>query len=199
VYAGDEQHDGDAHCLRHVHAIEERRGAAQEGEEPDERVTDAMSQDEPEARQDGEARKQCRRHFRAEPNIAEPREGNLQHVEEQMMIDVILRVQRRQREPREGGRKLPPLDSFPEQLAPTDVIVTVIITAADCARRELQPPEDQPYDHRADAEIQPRPRPLAGQSAPLNSRFRRARRFAGDTVAEFLDALHENNNSLCRV
>ena len=77
VYAKDEQDNGDAHRLAHVHAIEEGRGAADDGDEPDERVAEAAADDEPVAREDGEAGEEPRADLRAGLEVPEPCERNL--------------------------------------------------------------------------------------------------------------------------
>src|ERR1700742_674926 len=68
------------------------------------------------------------------------------------MVNVVLRVQSRQRQSVEGGREVPGAHTLPEHTAPAQVVVRVEVAAAERRGRELQVPEDAADDYRADDE-----------------------------------------------
>src|ERR1044072_5405615 len=68
------------------------------------------------------------------------------------MIDVVLRVQRRRRRRVERGGEVTCGHPLPEHAAPAEVVVGVVVAAAERARRELQVPEDRADQDGADDE-----------------------------------------------
>ena len=75
--------------------------------------------------------------------VAKPGKRNQNDVIEQMMVNVILRIQRRQWQPGERGRKMTGADVVPQESRPLDVIVPVVIAATDRRGRILKPPKNQ--------------------------------------------------------
>src|SRR2546423_14249247 len=68
------------------------------------------------------------------------------------MVNVVLRVERGERERVEGGREVSRAHPLPEHTAPAEVVVGVEVAAAERRGRELQVPEDSADDGRADDE-----------------------------------------------
>src|SRR6266404_5029451 len=65
-------------------------------------------------------------------------------MKEQMVIDIVLRIECREWQPRECGRKTATANGFPKHPAPLDVIITIEITAADRRGGELKPQKIRP-------------------------------------------------------
>src|SRR5258706_11916051 len=64
-------------------------------------------------------------------------------MKEPVMVDIIPRIERGQGQPNEGRAQMVAAKSFPEQPAPHDVVIAVIVAAANRPAGKLQPPEDQ--------------------------------------------------------
>ena len=70
------------------------------------------------------------------------------------MIDVVVKIKRRQRQPNERWRrKMFGAEVLPKHLRPLDVIIAVKIAAADRASGKLQPPKNHADSDRAGDEI----------------------------------------------
>jgi hypothetical protein len=93
--------------------------------------TNAEVDEQPVAGKHGQTGEDDRRDFRAFSRILKLRERNLHDVKKQMVIDVLFRVERRQRQPGKLRWEFPLLYSFPECARPLDVIVTVVVAATD--------------------------------------------------------------------
>ena len=71
-----------------------------------------------------------------------------------MVIDVVARIKRRQRQPNERRRrKMFCAEVLPKHLRPLDVIIAVKIAAANRASGKLQPPKNHADGDRAGDEI----------------------------------------------
>src|SRR5205085_8107739 len=103
----------------------------------------------PVAGEDREAGEEPRADLRAGLEVRKPREGNLEDVEEEVMVNVVLRVERGERQRVERRRGVARQYPLPEHLAPAEVVVGVVVAAADRAGRELQVPEDRADQERA--------------------------------------------------
>src|ERR1043165_5685913 len=135
--AEDKKNDREGRGLRHVHAIEKRRGTRKQGQQPNQSITDLVTNDYPVTREHRHAREQDCRDLRAGLQVAKPGKWNQDEVIKQVMIDVLPGVERRQRQPRKRRRKMTRPQVVPNQARPLDVIVAVEISAADRGRRIL--------------------------------------------------------------
>src|SRR5215813_3618963 len=143
MYSDDEIDNRERRGLRHVDAIEERCGTSEQRDEPHEDKANLVAHEQPVAGKNGEARKNRRRDFRAQAEVREPSEGNLENVKQQMVVDVIFGTEGRQRQPDELRRKVMTANALPKQPAPLDVIVAVKITTTYRPCRKLQAPDQQ--------------------------------------------------------
>src|SRR6266851_399496 len=121
--------------------------------QPDQPVTNFVAHHQPVTGKDGQAGENNRGHLRPRLQIAKPRERNQNDVKEQVVIDVIAGIQRRQRQPGKGGWEMLRAHVFPKQARPFDVIVAVKVAAADRLSLALQQPEHQRNCDRPDEEI----------------------------------------------
>jgi hypothetical protein len=64
-------------------------------------------------------------------------------VEKEMMIDVLVGIQRRQRQPGEDRWKASVTQSFPKHPTPLNVVITIEVATANRIGGELKSPEYQ--------------------------------------------------------
>src|SRR6185437_1057096 len=127
----DEIDDREGWRLSHVESVKKRRRAGKQRQQPDERVTNSMSHQQPITREDSQARKDSRRDFGGHPQITKPGEGHLKEVKQQVMVYIVFWIERSKRKPAKGWWKVMVAQRFPEHAAPLDVVVAVEIAAAN--------------------------------------------------------------------
>ena len=110
---------------------EKRRRTGKQREQPDERVTNSVTHQQPVAGEDSQAGKNSRRDFGTQPEIAKPGERHLEEVKQQVMIYVVFRIERSKRKPAKRWRKSMVAQRLPKHATPLDVVIAVEISAAN--------------------------------------------------------------------
>src|SRR5882724_2750661 len=131
-YRNYQINNGEGRRLCHVETVEKWCGATQQRQEPDERVTNSITHQQPVTGEDCQAPEDSRGELCAWPKIAKPGEWHLEEVEKQVMIDVVFWIESGKRQPGKLRWKTSAAQRFPKQAAPLDVIVTIKISATNC-------------------------------------------------------------------
>ena len=98
--------------------------------------------------------------------------GNLKDVKEPVMVDIVPGIERGQWQPNKGRSQVVAAKTFPEQPTPHEVIIAVIVAAANRPGGKLQPPEDQADSHRTSNQCEVATRSLGSKNAgKLSHRF----------------------------
>ena len=159
VFALEQQMDpehrddnGQRRGLAHIHPVVKRVGTCQQGREPNELMLDPVTIDQPIDRKNGKSSVKDGRHLGRHHRLEEPEERDLEQMEQEVMIGVILRVKYRQRQPLERWQPFSVLEVLPQQRRPSDVVITVPVTAANSVGPRLK--ERQDHQDRAKPEDQ---------------------------------------------
>src|SRR3954469_23737075 len=112
-------------------------------------------------------------------------------MKKEMMVDVIVRVQRRQREPDKCWRKMAVADAVPQQRAPANVVIPIEIATANRFCRELKI-DEHPADQQGAEKKMQRAITLIDQFKRVG--FSLSRLFDCEVVRELVNFLHGLNS-----